>query len=534
MSTPDIDPYGVLGVANDATITEIRAAHRKRVLKCHPDKIQDVSQRNAAQDEFQKVQQAYELLSDDLRRRKHDEKVKIAELKRKIAESKRTDPAYNSPRANNREFRNGHIVEERVPMEVYFEEAMRFTEEPRPMSRKYTEEYGVRTKPKTPAAEEKKKPRTPLGSDRAAKEKRDSAKATHSDRAKTRDQERRRQTEAKFEANYAESDDASDSSAMNYRYHTRPSTTPRREREERESRSRPEHPRRRERRYEDDGNLSDHWKTKIETTTFSAEDYIASNKGRTKSPRAYRGYDSPEIDSSSSRSERRPARSSSRNNSYENMGTPKSYEVKTPKMPSATTTPGIKAHLRPFMPTRSHTTSAGYVRPKLETRESRKSRDSTLYDMAHEPTPASRTSKMRDRTDSGYSSPNTPELPRGTSPKTSQRYSILEEPERRVVEPKSSKYRSGSARSPDRERSTPTRATPKRSSTYQAYESSPRAERERSSRTSRPYEVRYIRPKEKEPKFPGAYEPDVPSYSTRRPYEEEYHRITPDRRQSVR
>jgi hypothetical protein len=35
--------------AKEATIPEIRAAHRKRVLKCHPDKIQDESQRIAAQ-----------------------------------------------------------------------------------------------------------------------------------------------------------------------------------------------------------------------------------------------------------------------------------------------------------------------------------------------------------------------------------------------------------------------------------------------------------------------------------------------------
>ncbi|CAG8295438.1 unnamed protein product [Penicillium salamii] len=527
MSTPDIDPYGVLGVANDATTTEIRAAHRKRVLKCHPDKIQDVSQRNAAQDEFQKVQQAYELLSDDLRRQKYDEKVKIAELKRKLAESRRTDP-YNSPRANNREFRNGHIVEERVPLDVYFEEAMRFTDEPRPMSRKNNEEFSFRTKPKPTAAEEKKKPRTPLSSDRAAKEKRDTTKATHYDRAKSRDQQRRRQTEAKFEANYADSDDASDSSGFNYRHERRQSATPRRDRDERESRSRPEYSRRR--RYEDDD-----LKNKIETTTFSAEDYIASKGRSSKSPRAYRGYDSTEPESSSSRSERRPPRSSSRNDSYESTGTPRGYEVKPPKMPSATTSPGTKATMRPFPFTRSHTTTStptGYVRTKLETRDSRKSRDSTLHDMAHEPMPSSRTSKMRDRTDSGYSSPNTPDLPRGTSPKTSQRYSIVEEPECRIVEPKSSKYRS--ARSPERERPAATRTTPKRSSTYQAYESSPRPERERSSRTPRSYDVHYIsRPKEKDIKSSRPYPPDD-VYSSRRAYGDDDYRFPPDRRQSVR
>ncbi|KAJ5361149.1 hypothetical protein N7541_001993 [Penicillium brevicompactum] len=540
MSTPDIDPYGVLGVANDATIAEIRAAHRKRVLKCHPDKIQDVSQRNAAQDEFQKVQQAYELLSDDTRRKKHDEKVKIAELKRKLAEARRTDSAYNSsrPGTNNREYRNGYIVEERVPMEVYFEEAMRFTEEPRSMSRKF-EEMGTR-KPKSTPTEEKKKTRTPMSSGvRAAKEQRETTKATHSDRAKTRDQERRRQTEAKFETNHLDSDDdISDPSPPIYRYERRQSSTPRRDREERQSRSRPsEFSHRRERRFDDESDLSDSWKAKLDDKTLDAEKYIGRSS---KSPRAFRGYDSTEPESSGSRSERRPPRrSESRNDPYENMSTPRTHEVKPPKMPSATTSPGIKGSLRPFLGARSQTTSTGYVRAKTDSRESRdsrKARDSTLYDMAHEAMPP-RTSKMRERTDSGYSSPNTPELPRGTSPKTSQRYSIHEAPDFRVVEPKAQHYRP--TRSPERaererERSTPTRSTPKRSTTYQSYDS-PRVERERPSRTStsRTYGVQYItRPEESGIRFARVYDADDVTYSRR--YEDEYKRYTPDRRQSVR
>ncbi|OJJ89682.1 J domain-containing protein, partial [Aspergillus glaucus CBS 516.65] len=68
----DIDPYAVLAVPKDATLPEIKSAHRKLVLKCHPDKIKDESLRNEAQDQFQRVQQAYELLSDPSRRTKYD------------------------------------------------------------------------------------------------------------------------------------------------------------------------------------------------------------------------------------------------------------------------------------------------------------------------------------------------------------------------------------------------------------------------------------------------------------------------------
>ncbi|CAG7949940.1 unnamed protein product [Penicillium nalgiovense] len=533
-SPPDIDPYAVLGVTKEATIPEIRAAHRKRVLKCHPDKIQDESQRIAAQDEFQKVQQAYELLSDDVRRTKHDQKVKIAELKRELLERRRTEAAYNSSRGNgsaNREFRNGHIVEERVPMEV-FEEAMRFTDEPRTMSRKF-EEFGMRSKSK-PTEEKKKKARAPMSTYHQVKEQRETAKATHSDRAKTRDQERRRQrqAEAKYDSAfevYAESDDASDSSTPRY-VHKRTST-PRRERE-RDSRPRPsESSRRRERRFDEDDEVSDHWQSKIESQYFNAEDYIASKARKSKSPRRYHGHDSAEPESSASRSAGRSTRtrrrSSSRDRSYEHLESPRAYEAKPPKMQPSATSPGIKASLRPsFLNTRSATTS-GFTRPKRE------SRDSTLYEMAHEPLP-SRTSKMRDRNDSGYSSPGTPEmLPRGSSPKT--HYKVVQEADHVVVEPKSSKYRS--ARSPDRDRVPSTRQVPKRSSTFQTYtDAAPRVETRSARPSSRPHPVEYVTTTPKENiKYGRTYKPEDVSYSPRRTYyyDEEYRPPAVGRRQSA-
>jgi curved DNA-binding protein CbpA len=76
------NPYEVLGIAKDAGFPEIRSAHRKMVLKCHPDKVQDATLKAVKQDEFQKVQQAYELLSDDSRRLQYDEQVKLWELRK--------------------------------------------------------------------------------------------------------------------------------------------------------------------------------------------------------------------------------------------------------------------------------------------------------------------------------------------------------------------------------------------------------------------------------------------------------------------
>ncbi|RCI12476.1 hypothetical protein L249_1163 [Ophiocordyceps polyrhachis-furcata BCC 54312] len=94
------DPYKILGVAKDAQMPEIRSAHRKLVLKCHPDKVQDATLKAEKQDEFQQVQQAYELLSDENKRRKYDDQVRLAELC-KLVQAKAN---ISTPRSAAKEF----------------------------------------------------------------------------------------------------------------------------------------------------------------------------------------------------------------------------------------------------------------------------------------------------------------------------------------------------------------------------------------------------------------------------------------------
>ncbi|EFZ00732.1 DnaJ domain chaperone [Metarhizium robertsii] len=84
MSSLPPDPYKILGVSKDAQTSEIRSAHRKLVLKCHPDKVQDPALKAEKQDEFQKVQQAYELLTNDRERQKYDDKAKLEELRKQF------------------------------------------------------------------------------------------------------------------------------------------------------------------------------------------------------------------------------------------------------------------------------------------------------------------------------------------------------------------------------------------------------------------------------------------------------------------
>lgn len=76
------DPYLALGVAKDATAAAIKTQYRKLVLKFHPDKVQDESQKQAAADQFHKIQTAYEIVSDEARRARYDAQCKLAELRK--------------------------------------------------------------------------------------------------------------------------------------------------------------------------------------------------------------------------------------------------------------------------------------------------------------------------------------------------------------------------------------------------------------------------------------------------------------------
>ena len=66
-----------MGVEPTAPEGDIRKVYLKLVLKCHPDKIQDPTLRAQKTDEFHKIQEAWDLLSDKNKREDYDEKVKI-------------------------------------------------------------------------------------------------------------------------------------------------------------------------------------------------------------------------------------------------------------------------------------------------------------------------------------------------------------------------------------------------------------------------------------------------------------------------
>lgn len=64
------DFYATLGVARDASPEEIKKAYRKKALQCHPDRNPDNPKAEA---EFKQISEAYEVLSDENRRRVYDQ-----------------------------------------------------------------------------------------------------------------------------------------------------------------------------------------------------------------------------------------------------------------------------------------------------------------------------------------------------------------------------------------------------------------------------------------------------------------------------
>ncbi|PYH97216.1 DnaJ-domain-containing protein [Aspergillus ellipticus CBS 707.79] len=486
-SAPDIDPYAVLGVPKDVTLPDIKSAHRKLVLKWHPDKIKDESLRSKAQDEFQRVQQAYELLSDDTRRAKYDAKVRLAELQREMKArgvNITTSPSpYSSPRASGsagaREYRNGRFYEERTPADPssYFDDDVQFSEGARSTSRKHDEFKKRHSK----MPEEKKKAKAEhispaaRAATHAAKEtrqSRDTTRTTHTDRAKFRTKERKREVFEKYDraVPYSDSEDdggASDSSVQSYYVKLKRPSTEKRSRDSASRKTKPTESSRRRKpaRYEEE--YSDDYDSKHAKLHMKAKDYIQRSKGSppievdrrpqaSRSPPRHHEYESADPESSSSRHSgrtKRPSKESvrspsSRNGSYEHLDAqPRPYEGKVPSMPTAATSPSFKVppSLRPSLqPSRSTSAAHPHSRARGISR-------SELSDMVYENSMRSVSTKVRsDKHDSGYSSPGTPEMAPGESSPKTTRYKVMDEPDENIIPPPQISPRNARGYSPPR------------------------------------------------------------------------------------
>ncbi|XAR52675.1 hypothetical protein NMG60_11020859 [Bertholletia excelsa] len=65
--------YSVLGIRKDSSFSDIRTAYRKLALKWHPDRwAKNPSAAGEAKRRFQKIQEAYSVLSDEGKRSMYD------------------------------------------------------------------------------------------------------------------------------------------------------------------------------------------------------------------------------------------------------------------------------------------------------------------------------------------------------------------------------------------------------------------------------------------------------------------------------
>ncbi|KAL1965357.1 hypothetical protein VTN77DRAFT_5794 [Rasamsonia byssochlamydoides] len=521
-SPPRFDPYLVLGVDKDASLAEIKAAHRKLVLKCHPDKVKDESLRDLARDKFQRVQEAYELLSDENRRTRYDQQVRLEALKKEAMERAAASgepSSYSSSRGTaGREYRDGRIYEERTPAGASSDDdddddEIRFSEEPRAPPQKHDDHAKRPTSKDTEEKKKKKSKSVPVSTSRTAKESgREHGKASHHSRAKRRTKGRRREFKEKHEqptAAYVVSDSeydssASDASATIYIQIKRSSRSrqsrdpsPRRSKTEpepsRQSEARRHH---RDRKNEDGGESSDEWESKFNYLQSSVKEYIQRSKTDppvevdrrpqfSHSPHTYGGYESSDwyereglrhsswthrTESARVATSSPPPSPRSQRKSHERLdSTPRTYERTVPSMPTATSSPKVSSSSSrpPPQPTRSST--APYPRSRRESRSEANPLFNMVSDLTDTPSPRT---KLRgtDRNDSGYSSPGTPEMPQSSSsPPKVNRYKIVDPPETITVEPQDSHRYQRSSSPPRAERpSVTTRAPskPTRTATY--------------------------------------------------------------------
>ncbi|ESZ96907.1 hypothetical protein SBOR_2701 [Sclerotinia borealis F-4128] len=224
------DPYKILGVDKDATLPQIRLAHRRLVLQCHPDKVQDPTLKAIKVDEFQKVQEAYEILSDVSRRSEYDQTVKLHNLREELGKTSTSTPTptpapastsktyeynvrtaeprpttYSSsyPKTSQKPPRESNVYSKTPPRsyeDLYEEPARPSVRRSRTTTR--DSEKDERDRRRHQDEDEREKMRRKMERE---------AKRDHGDRKKTRDKEKRRGTEEKVRPNtYVEEESSED------------------------------------------------------------------------------------------------------------------------------------------------------------------------------------------------------------------------------------------------------------------------------------------------------------------------------------
>ena len=81
--------YEILEVSRMASKEVITKAYKVLVRKYHPDLEQDEGKKEEAKEKMVRINEAYETLSDDEKRKKYDDTIAILEEKERIEELKK-------------------------------------------------------------------------------------------------------------------------------------------------------------------------------------------------------------------------------------------------------------------------------------------------------------------------------------------------------------------------------------------------------------------------------------------------------------
>ncbi|KAI4137193.1 MAG: hypothetical protein L6R39_007426 [Caloplaca ligustica] len=306
------DPYKTLDVAKDASLATIRTAHRKLVLKTHPDKIQgDEALKKKRGEEFHQIQQAYEILSDDARRKAYDERVKLASLRAEMMGERggprgMPDIRPMPGRSPVVEVRGNRVYEERTPRRSYGDSQEDFfSSKPRESRPKYDDLYDPPASRKSSIRLQEEKRRARDIEEERERDKlrweRGNAKAekksVFAERTRQRTKDRRKDHDAKYRGVSVQEASETSSDSSDNEVPSKPrkrEPLPKHRYEEVRRKDREETPRRTTKYAKDDG-YADHLDSKL----HHVKDYIRQSREpevlEPRRPAIYKGVSTREI-----------------------------------------------------------------------------------------------------------------------------------------------------------------------------------------------------------------------------------------------
>jgi curved DNA-binding protein CbpA len=118
----DEDYYDILGVAPDANADQIKESYRYKAFILHSDRLAALPERIRlkAEEDFKKVNRAYEILSKPDTRRRYD--INRSKSTRSINEFQKTKPAGKPQPA-------GKPKPEVYPQEIYFKDILPYVKQ---------------------------------------------------------------------------------------------------------------------------------------------------------------------------------------------------------------------------------------------------------------------------------------------------------------------------------------------------------------------------------------------------------------------